>query len=445
MLNNNYLIKEFPDLDGHYLKITLFNGDIHIVSYNMNLLDGIKYETQITQKEMLQKSQSQAFSTLNLYELIIKKIGDKKFNIKSEPSKVILFLLETSTILNNNKDINIIIPKNNNHRTTDLEVILSKEVLKLRNEINELNNLLKMNNIQKNPNDNRQSSQLNKSSVVLSPLSRVQTPQNGNNINNININNSMRPLKSQPIAQPKGDANNLVINQDLNIEGLSKLNYPNYKNAQISQKPFSKIMGFGANSFQGTTRDHNEDRLRVIYEHNLASPANGISINHNISYFAIYDGHGGDKCCNFLQQNLHNYIFQSEYIFLNPCKAIGDAYDKAELAFEALALDKQNKKLIDKSGSCSLTALIIDDICYISFLGDSRGLYSYNSGKQLFQVTRDQKPSDNNEKLRIEKAGGKIYKDTRLKINGHKVHVNEKDAPGVKFPSRVFPGNLSVR
>ena len=90
-----------------------------------------------------------------------------------------------------------------------------------------------MNNIQKNPNDNRQSSQLNKSSVVLSPLSRVQTPQNGNNINNININNSMRPLKSQPIAQPKGDANNLVINQDLNIEGLSKLNYPNYKNAQI--------------------------------------------------------------------------------------------------------------------------------------------------------------------------------------------------------------------
>ena len=109
MLNNNYLIKEFPDLDGHYLKITLFNGDIHIVSYNMNLLDGIKYETQITQKEMLQKSQSQAFSTLNLYELIIKKIGDKKFNIKSEPSKVILFLLETSTILNNNKDINIII------------------------------------------------------------------------------------------------------------------------------------------------------------------------------------------------------------------------------------------------------------------------------------------------------------------------------------------------
>ena len=442
MNNNNYILKEFSDLDGHYLKLSLYNGDIHIVSYNMNLLNGIKYETQITQKEMLQKSQSQAFSTLNLFELIIKKIGDKKFKITSDPSKVIIFLLETNDILNNNKDIHIVIPKNNNHRTTEFEAILSKEVIKLRNEINELNNLLKINNIQKNPNDKRQSSQLNKSSIVLSPLSRVQTPQNGNNIN---LNNSTRPLKSQPIAQPKVDANNLVITKELNIEGLSKLSYPNYHNAQISQKPFSKIMGFGANSFQGTTRDHNEDRLKVIYEHNQASPVNGNLINHNVSYFAIYDGHGGDKCCNFLQQNLHNYIFKSQYFIINTLKAIGEAYDKVDLAFESMALDKQNKKLIDKSGSCSLTAIIIDDLCYISFLGDSRGLYSFDGGKQLYQVTRDHKPADINERLRIERAGGKIYKDTRLKINGLKVHVNEKDAPGVKFPCRVFPGNLSVR
>ena len=30
-------------------------------------------------------------------------------------------------------------------------------------------------------------------------------------------------------------------------------------------------------------------------------------------------------------------------------------------------------------------------------------------------------------------------------LNGQKVKVNEKDAPGVKFPYRVAPGNLSVR
>ena len=77
MLNNSYVFKEFYDLNGYYLKISLFNGDIHIVSYNMNLLNGIKYETKITQAEMLKKSQSQTFSTLNLYDLILKKIGEK--------------------------------------------------------------------------------------------------------------------------------------------------------------------------------------------------------------------------------------------------------------------------------------------------------------------------------------------------------------------------------
>ena len=447
MLNNNYVFKEFPDLNGHYLKISLYNGDIHIVIYNMILLNGIKYETQITKGEMLKKSQTQAFSTQNLFDLILKKIGEKKYTIKSDQSSVIIILLETNNILNKDKDIHIVIPKNNNHRTTDYEAILTKEVFKLRNEINKVNNLLKLNHIQNDTNDKRQSVQLNKSSIVFSPSNMLKTPQNDNNINNININNSLKPQKSQPIAQPKGDANNLLNTQDLNIEALSKLEYTNYPKVQRSPKPFSKIVGFGANSFQGITRDHNEDRLKVIYEHiiNQASPTNGKIINHNVSFFAIYDGHGGNKCCTFLQQNLHNYLLQSEYFLSYPLKAIEQAYDKAELSFESMALDKQNKKLIDKSGSCSLTALIINDWCFVSFLGDSRGLYSYDAGKQLFQITRDHKPADMNERLRIEKAGGKIYKDTRLKINGLKVRVKEKDVPGVKFPCRVSPGNLSVR
>ena len=447
MLNNSYVFKELYDLNGYYLKISLFNGDIHIVSYNMNLLNGIKYETKITQAEMLKKSQSQTFSTLNLYDLILKKIGEKKYMIKSDQSNVIIILLETNNILNKEKDIHVVIPKNANHRTTEYEIILSKEIIRLRNEnkkfqneINQLKNISQLNN----GNDKRQSVQLNKSSIIMSPLNKLQTPQNDNNIN---LTNSVMPLKNQPITQPKGDNNNLLINQGLNIEGLSKLNFPNYPDVELSPKPFSKISGFGANSFQGTTRDHNEDRLKIIYEHliNQASPTNGTMLSYNISYFAVYDGHGGNKCCNFLQQNFHNYILQSEYFPLYPLKAIEQAYDKADSTFESMALDKQNKILIDKSGCCSLTAIFINEWCYVSFLGDSRGLYSFDSGKQLFQLTRDHKPADMKERMRIEKAGGKIYKDTRLKINGQKVKVNEKDAPGVKFPCRVFPGNLSVR
>jgi protein phosphatase 2C family protein 2/3 len=167
-------------------------------------------------------------------------------------------------------------------------------------------------------------------------------------------------------------------------------------------------------------------------------------VNPQISYFAIYDGHGGNKCSNFLQENLHKYIFESDYFPLYPLQAIYQAYDQAEKNFEKLALDMANKKLLDKSGSCALSALIVDDYCFVTNLGDSRGLYSFDTGKQLFQITRDHKPNDSTEKKRIEKAGGKIYKDTRVKVDGVKVKVNAEEAPGFKFPYRVSPGNLAV-
>ena len=194
-------------------------------------------------------------------------------------------------------------------------------------------------------------------------------------------------------------------------------------------------------------RDHNEDKLKIILEYKLdktITDSNDAIINPNISYFSIYDGHAGNGCSNFLQENLHLYLFSSDYFPLYPLQAIYQAYEKAELNFELIALDQEKKILLDKSGSCSLSALIIDEWCYVAYLGDSRGIYSFDSGKQFFQVTRDHKPNDIIEKTRIEKSGGKIYKDTRLKVDGVKIRVNEKDAPGIKFPYRVSPGNLAV-
>ena len=453
---NNYVVKEYYDLNGHYLNVSLFNGDIHMVSYNSHLLNGIKYETKITSGEILNKVKSQNFTSLNLYELILKKIDEGKYIINSDQSLVSILLLETSNIFDQTKDIKIIIPKNIKHITTEYEKVLSKEVMNLReenkrlwNEIIQLKNILKINNASNlyNSVKNKQVDSLSKSSIVLQSSGQLQESKNQKN-NNMNMpNNSLRQMKSNPIVQPKGDINNITSNQEIDIKAISNLNYPNYPKVMVIPKPFSNIIGFGANSYQGIVRDHNEDRVKIILDHKLNKSVSeyGNIISPNISYFAIYDGHGGNKCCNFLQENLHNYIFESEFFPLNPPSAINQAYEKAELNFKIISLDEQNKKLIDKSGSCALSALIIDEWCYISYLGDSRGLYSYDSGNQLYQVTRDHKPDDIKERLRIEKVGGRIFKDTRLKVNGLKIKVDEKDAPGVKFPFRVSPGNLSVR
>ena len=110
-----------------------------------------------------------------------------------------------------------------------------------------------------------------------------------------------------------------------------------------------------------------------------------------------------------------------------------------------MVTDTESGKLIDKSGSCAVSALIMDEWCFIINLGDSRGLYSFDSGNKLFQITRDQKPNDPIEKERIEKAGGSIYKDDVVTLNGEKVRMTEeKLPPNFTLPYRIIPGNISV-
>ena len=156
-------------------------------------------------------------------------------------------------------------------------------------------------------------------------------------------------------------------------------------------------------------------------------------------------GHGGNKCSIFLQENLHNYIFESDYFPLYTNQAISTAYVKAEEEFLDKATDETGK-LIDKSGSCSISALIMDDWCFIINLGDSRALYSFNAGKRLMQVSRDHKPNDPIERERIEKAGGSVYRCDFVMVNGEKVQIDEKNIPeGASIPYRMIPGNIAVR
>ena len=490
MMNNNNIIKEYFDVNNHYIKISLVNNkDIHIVSYNTSLLNGIKYETLIRTEEIMKKIQNNDFSCEKLYSLIIQRIEEKKYTIKSDENNVNILLLETNNVLNQNADIQIIIPKNKSHKTSEYEKVLANEINKLKeenrtliNSFNELKNMIELNNCIRN-NNNLKSKSINKS---INPSQNGSLKISKNEINNSNIDNNIKNNSTNlSIKSSKNDNNNdinnninkIKLNKDsinnivnnslkknnnlnpedkntksketnnLSLSRLSDLNFKNYPSVKTSQNTSFQFSGYGANSYNGRVRDYNEDRLKIILDHKLdkiITDSKGNARIPNISYFAIYDGHGGNGCSNFLQENLHNYIFSSDNLLSMPLQAIYQAYEKAELNFELIALDKENKKLLDKSGSCSLSVLFIDNSCFIINLGDSRGLYSFNSGKELFQITRDHKPNDPIEKKRIEKVGGKIYKDTRIKIDGVKIQVNETDAPGLKFPCRVIPGNLAV-
>lgn len=48
----------------------------------------------------------------------------------------------------------------------------------------------------------------------------------------------------------------------------------------------------------------------------------------------------------------------------------------------------------NKAGSCCLVVLIVDNICYVANLGDSRAVLASDSGKTVYQITKDHKPNN---------------------------------------------------
>ena len=47
-------------------------------------------------------------------------------------------------------------------------------------------------------------------------------------------------------------------------------------------------------------------------------------------YFGIFDGHGGNKCSQYLHKRLHEFLINDENFPDNPVKALYNSFNKAE-------------------------------------------------------------------------------------------------------------------
>lgn len=54
--------------------------------------------------------------------------------------------------------------------------------------------------------------------------------------------------------------------------------------------------------------------------------------------------------------------------------------------------------------------MIINDTAYVVNVGDSRCIMSLDAGANIAVLSRDHKPDDEQERIRIQAAGGKIYR-----------------------------------
>lgn len=87
--------------------------------------------------------------------------------------------------------------------------------------------------------------------------------------------------------------------------------------------------------------------------------------------------------------------------------AIKRGLQSAEKTF--LEQAQQGKEGLERSGSCAIILLIVDDICFIANVGDSRAVLSNEKGNKIIPLSLDHKPGEDFERKRIIEAGGQIY------------------------------------
>lgn len=122
-----------------------------------------------------------------------------------------------------------------------------------------------------------------------------------------------------------------------------------------------------------------------------------------------------------------------------------------------------NGRVSDRSGSCAVVLMIIENKAFIANVGDSRAIMSAENGKLLYELTKDHKPNEPLERKRIEENGGKVYQSqivvkppfnhfqdfnprwTKIGLFPSKPPYFPKDCEYVLVgPYRVQPGRLSV-
>ena len=86
-------------------------------------------------------------------------------------------------------------------------------------------------------------------------------------------------------------------------------------------------------------------------------------------------------------------------------------FSEAEEGFtQAVLKDFEGTSKLDRSGSCAVVTLFVNDGCYIANVGDSRAILSSNEGSAVTALSSDHRPNDPSEYERVTGSGGTVYR-----------------------------------
>jgi serine/threonine protein phosphatase PrpC len=173
--------------------------------------------------------------------------------------------------------------------------------------------------------------------------------------------------------------------------------------ACVASLSMAKIdMSYGIKTEQNR-RDYQEDRF--VHAHLDGG-----------EWFGVYDGHGGDKTSSYLQQQLHEYFYDSICYYIT--HEIGYSCPVEQVAFESafFKADKYARNNFDDGSTAVVAYVDTNDILHCAWAGDSRAVLE-SDGTVGF-ATQDHKPDRADEKKRIEDAGGNVFIHGVWRANG---------------------------
>ncbi|WEJ92918.1 Protein phosphatase 2C 2 [Yamadazyma tenuis] len=147
-------------------------------------------------------------------------------------------------------------------------------------------------------------------------------------------------------------------------------------------------------------QDDAEDKEHEVPKSNGVT--NDDSDQEHVSFFGVYDGHGGEKAAIFAGEYLHRIIkATAAYSKKDYVNALKDGF----LSCDQAILNDYNMR-DDDSGCATTTAIITTSAIYCGNAGDSRTVMSIDGFAKA--LSYDHKPSNEGEKTRICSAGGYV-------------------------------------
>ena len=311
--------------------------------------------------------------------------------------------------------------KNKNSKSLTSSIDSSKSNLKnktnfeIKNQIHSLNSLNKK-NLKNNNNNEKNNPNIN-----------------NNSSNNINIiNNNEKKIQNEISQKQKNESDNKNNNSKINVSPKTKII------KTITQLDTLCKKGFSGPGLKKT----NQDNFFVFPNF----------LNTSSIYVGVCDGHGlyGHLVSSYLISTLPqqvNIALQKDSLTIN--SPLNNMKETIIKTFKKINNDLITTSQIDTtfSGSTCVTLLVTPSRLLCANTGDSRAvLGSYINDNWCYRdLSRDHKPSEENEMKRIISSGGRIqpYKDENNNpIGPERVWLLDDDVPGLAM-SRSFGDEIA--